>query len=113
MGRKEKINNFKSITGINDNSLAEKYLIITDWDEEKAIQLYYKENSKNKINKNDNIKKDKQVQGKFECKISEALYKTEEVYTQKEKDSFFDFVPRRLNHFIYSYNFIDLRLKFA
>ena len=27
MPRKEKINNFKSKTGINDNSLAEKYLI--------------------------------------------------------------------------------------
>jgi hypothetical protein len=27
MQRKEKINNFKSKTGINDNSLAEKYLI--------------------------------------------------------------------------------------
>ena len=105
MGRKEKINNFKSITGINDNSLAEKYLIIADWDEEKAIQLYFKENSKNKINKNDNIKKDKQVQGKFEFKISEALYKTEEVYTQKEKDSFFDMIKFLEKNFYIAQNF--------
>ena len=118
MGRKEKINNFKSITGTNDNNLAEKYLIRTDWDEEKAIQLYFEDNKKNNINKNNNNKndnninnnynnKDKPIKGKFNFKITEALNKIKEVYIQNDKDSFYGLVKFLEQKFYVSQNFND------
>ena len=46
MPKREKINNLKSVLGIEDNRIAENYLIKAEWDEEKAKELYYKENPK-------------------------------------------------------------------
>ena len=118
MGRKEKINNFKSITGTNDNSLAEKYLIRTDWDEEKAIQLYFEDSEKNNNNKNNNNKnnnninnninnKDKPIKGKFNFKITEALNKIKEVDILNDKDSFYGLVKFLEQKFYVSQNFSD------
>ena len=115
MGRKEKINNFKSITGTNDNNLAEKYLIRTDWDEEKAIQLYFKDSEKNNNNKNNNNidnnnnynNKDKPIKGKFNFKITEALNKIKEVYILNDKDSFYGLVKFLEQKFYVSQNFND------
>ena len=95
MPRKEKINNFKSKTGINDNSLAEKYLIRVNWDEDEAIKLYIKENKKNpKSNKNKTQanKNNQNVQIKIEYKISETLYSNEEVYTEEGKTAYIDMI---------------------
>ena len=91
MPRKEKINNFKSKVGINDNSLAEKYLIRVNWDEDKAIELYYKENKKSPKIKN-NYPIYQNVQNKIEFKISEVLYSCTEVYIKEGKTVYIDMI---------------------
>ena len=108
MPRKEKINNFKSKTGINDNSLAEKYLIRVNWDEDEAIKLYIKENKKNpKSNKNKTQanKNNQNVQIKIEYKISETLYSNEEVYTEEGKTAYIDMIKFLEGYFNISQNF--------
>ena len=103
MGKKEKINNFKSIVGIKDNSIAEKYLIRANWDENAAIDLYFKENKN--IKKNNNNQKIKPVIGKCEFEISETLYESEEVFIQKDKDAYIDLFKFLEGKFYVSQNF--------
>lgn len=108
MPRKEKINNFKSKTGIIDNPLAEKYLIRVNWDEDEAIKLYIKENKKNpKSNKNKTQanKNNQNVQIKIEYKISETLYSNEEVYTEEGKTAYIDMIKFLEGYFNISQNF--------
>ena len=113
MGRKEKINNFKEIFGIKDDSVAEKYLIRANWDESAAIQLYFDENSENKGNNNNNSQNKKKAPGKKQLKITEELNSTEEVFTKKDQYSFNDFVKYLEEKFYVSQNFEEFlsRLK--
>ena len=113
MGRKEKINNFKEIFGIKDDSVAEKYLIRANWDESAAIQLYFDENSENKGNNNNNSQNKKKAPGKKQLKITEELNSIEEVFTKKDQYSFNDFVKYLEEKFYVSQNFEEFlsRLK--
>ena len=110
MPRKEKINNFKSKVGINDNTLAEKYLIRVNWDEDKAIELYYKENKKTPKIKN-NYPIYQNVQNKIEFKISEVLYSSTEVYIKEGKTAYIDmikFLEGKLNVSLNFEEFLNL-----
>ena len=103
MDKFQKILNFKSITATNKNALAEKYLNDGNWDLQRAIQFYFEDMEKN--NKNKNKKKNyNQIKEKLEFKISDVLNKTKEIYTQKDKDSFFN-MAKSLEKFYISKNF--------
>ena len=91
MDKFQKILNFKSITATNNNALAEKYLNDGNGDLQRAIKFYFEDMEKN--NKNKNKKKNyNQIKEKLEFKISDVLNKTKEIYTQKDKDSYFNMV---------------------
>ena len=103
MDKFQKILNFKSITATNNNALAEKYLNDGNGDLQRAIKFYFEDMEKN--NKNKNKKKNyNQIKEKLEFKISDVLNKTKEIYTQKDKDSFFN-MAKSLEKFYISKNF--------
>ena len=102
----QKILNFKSITATNNNTLAQKYLTDANWDLTRAIQFYFEDMEKN--NKVKNKKKNyNQIKGKLEFKINDALNKTQEIYTKKDKDTFFDIVKFLEKKFYISQNFTN------
>ena len=104
MPRKEKINNFQSRVGINNNAaLAERYLIRANWDEDKAIELYYKEIKI--IPKKNSYPVYQNVQVKIDFKISETLYSSEEVYTKEGKTAYIDMIKFLEGKFNVSLNF--------
>ena len=103
MPRKEKINNFQARVGINNAGLAEKYLIRAGWDEDKAIEIYYKENKK--IPKVNTLPVYQNIQVKIDFKISETLNSSEEVYTKGGKASYIDMVKFLEGKFNVSLNF--------
>ena len=91
MPRKEKINNFQARVGIKNNAaLAEKYLIRANWDEDKAIQIYY--NEIKIIPKVNTLPVYQNNQVKIDFKITETLYSSEEVYIKEGKTSYIDMV---------------------
>ena len=89
MDKFQKILNFKSITATNNNALAEKYLNDGNGDLQRAIKFYFEDMEKNNKNKKKNYN---QIKEKLEFKISDVLNKTKEIYTQKDKDSYFNMV---------------------
>jgi hypothetical protein len=91
MPRKEKINIFQEIVGIKNNAaLAEKYLIRANWDVDKAIDIYYKEIKI--IPKNKTLPVNQNAQVKFDFKISDKLYSSDEVYTNEGKSAYIDMI---------------------
>ena len=91
MPRKEKINIFQEIVGIKNNAaLAEKYLIRANWDVDKAIDIYYKEIKI--IPKNKTLPVNQNAQVKFDFKISDKLYSSDEVYTNAGKSAYIDMI---------------------
>ena len=90
MPRKEKIDSFKLLLGIKDNRKEEKYLIKANWDIKEAKNLYYLENKNysersNKLNNQENQKI-------IEFKISKKLKSINELFFQKNKDLYKDFI---------------------
>ena len=103
MGRKEKINNLKIILDIKDDSVAEKYLTRTNWDENEAIELYFNENKI--VESNDN--KPKKPRAKNEFEITKTLSSTQEVFLQQDKDIFMDTFKFLKEKFYVAQNFKD------
>ena len=86
MPRKKKINELKLLLKIEDNKLAENYLIRANWNIDEAKKLYESENSIH-FERN-NILDETQI----EFNISEALNESNEVFTPKNKDLYDDFI---------------------
>ena len=86
MSKKEKINELKLLLKIEDNKLAEKYLIKANWNIEEAKKLYESENSIH--SEKNNILDETQI----DFNISEELNESNEVFTQKNKALYNDFI---------------------
>ena len=89
MPRKEKIDNLKASLGIKDSSIAEKYLIRSNWNVEEAMKLYSGENP----DYSERVTRNEQETHKIiEFKINEKLKSSDETFLPKNKDLYNDFI---------------------
>ena len=86
MPRKEKINELKSLLKIEDNKIAENYLIRANWSIEKAKKLYELENPN--YSESNNILNNTQI----EFNINEIFKESNEVFSPKNKSLYDDFI---------------------
>lgn len=86
MPRKEKINELKSLLKIEDNKIAENYLIRANWSIEKAKKLYELENPN--YSESNNILDNTQI----EFNINEIFKESNEVFSPKNKSLYDDFI---------------------
>ena len=89
MPRKEKIDNLKASLGIKDSSIAEKYLIRSNWNVEEAMKLYSGENPDYSERATRNEQETHKI---IEFKINEKLKSSDETFLPKNKDLYNDFI---------------------
>ena len=114
MDKDDKIENFKEVLGVEDDSVAKKYLEKAKWDENQAILLFLEEHPDNGddiINNNRN-QKNQNAYGYKELKITDKLF-NKEIFKQNEQYSFNDLAKYLAEKFYVSKDFKDFlsRLK--
>ena len=114
MDKDDKIENFKEVLGVEDDSIAKKYLEKAKWDENQAILLFLEEHPDNGddiINNNKNLN-NQNAYGYKELKITENLF-SKEIFKQNEQYSFNDLAKYLAEKFYVSKDFKDFlsRLK--
>ena len=108
MDKDDKIENFKEVLGVEDDSIAKKYLEKAKWDENQAILLFLEEHPDNGddiINNNKNLN-NQNAYGYKELKITENLF-SKEIFKQNEQYSFNDLAKYLAEKFYVSKDFKD------